>query len=374
MQNIEAMTLLVIYHLRSASSHGMWYMIGLAMRTCIDLGLHRRDNERNMPTDKVDRRRRLFWTVYALERTIAISLGRPLSLPDRQIDVQLPEARMDNRSVGPTALYLFRLRRLEAQIQHAVYRVDKPLQDMRPKMESLYKSLQDWRREMIVEIPMSSPEVNYPLLHYHRAVRLLLQPFLPLLDPSDTYHTICLRSAGDICQAHKRLHQSLDYGHSFIAVQTVFVAGMTLVYALWRWTQQVWDARIADDIRACSLVLFVMGERAEWVRRYRDAFEVLVNGAMSRLTSRDEGEVSTAQGRDSPTSIAGVHKGSEGEKNGGLANQDNMSLRMNGELPADFWQADGSIAAGSEFQGLDIVEEMRNWIDHPVWMPNFDAL
>ncbi|KAK0121158.1 hypothetical protein ONS96_011337 [Cadophora gregata f. sp. sojae] len=39
--NIEAMTLLVLYNLRSPSNSGIWYMIGLAMRTCVDLGLHR---------------------------------------------------------------------------------------------------------------------------------------------------------------------------------------------------------------------------------------------------------------------------------------------------------------------------------------------
>jgi hypothetical protein len=39
--NIQAMTLLVLYNLRSPSNSGIWYIIGLAMRTCVDLGLHR---------------------------------------------------------------------------------------------------------------------------------------------------------------------------------------------------------------------------------------------------------------------------------------------------------------------------------------------
>ncbi|KAF5015378.1 hypothetical protein F66182_13314, partial [Fusarium sp. NRRL 66182] len=76
-QNIEAMLLLVIYHLRSATSHGLWYMIGLAMRTCIDLGLHRKSSETKLDSYTVQLRRRLFWTVYYLERAIALSLGRP---------------------------------------------------------------------------------------------------------------------------------------------------------------------------------------------------------------------------------------------------------------------------------------------------------
>lgn len=89
-ENIEAMTLLVIYHLRSASSQGIWYMIGLAMRIAIDLGLHRKANEASLDPFTAQIRRRLFWTVYYLERVISMSLGRPFSIADRHIDLPLP--------------------------------------------------------------------------------------------------------------------------------------------------------------------------------------------------------------------------------------------------------------------------------------------
>lgn len=89
-ENIEAMALLVVYHLRSASSHGLWYIIGLAMRTAIDLGLHRKANEINLDPWTAQMRRRLFWTIYYLERVISMSLGRPFSIADRQIDLPLP--------------------------------------------------------------------------------------------------------------------------------------------------------------------------------------------------------------------------------------------------------------------------------------------
>ncbi|KAI1769349.1 hypothetical protein GGR53DRAFT_461511 [Hypoxylon sp. FL1150] len=71
MQNTEAMTLLVIYHLRSASGMGLWYMIGLAMRTCIDLGMHRKSYEKGLSPTIIQARWRLFRTVYSIERVIA---------------------------------------------------------------------------------------------------------------------------------------------------------------------------------------------------------------------------------------------------------------------------------------------------------------
>lgn len=67
---------------------------------------------------------------------------------------------------------------------------------------------------------------DYPMLNHNP-----LQPFLPLLPVPDPYYHICLRAAGEICQCHKRRHQTLEHGHSFLAMQTVFMAGIAL-YAL----------------------------------------------------------------------------------------------------------------------------------------------
>lgn len=343
-QNIEAMTLLVVYHLRSASSHGIWYMIGLAMRTAIDLGLHRKDYEKGLDASTIQARRRLFWSVYTLERIIAISLGRPFSIADRQIDVELPcesdpDGTTDDMSLGH-AIALFKLRRIESRIQNSIYRADKPLSSLQPKLEGLYAELRNWKTSVVEQLP-PGVDRNYPTLHYNRAVRLLVQPFLSTLPPTDPYHQICLRAAGDICQAHKRLHQSLEYGHSFIAVQTVFVAGITILHGLWTQGHAVWSVPLSNDIRACSLVLFAMSERASWVAKYRDAFEILVDAAMEKLQS---GETNLCQ-----TAAAQVQQG---------------------QVPS----TEVNEAAGT----WRMVEELATWIDQgqdsPVWMPAFDDL
>lgn len=244
-ENIEAMVLLVVYHIRTTSSHGMWYMIGLAMRTAIDLGLHRKANEANMDPFTTQMRRRLFWVVYYLERVVSISLGRPFSISDCHIDLDLP-LRRGRRHTDPAlltavqdpnkttnltfAIYLLKLRRIDSRIQHKIYRADRPLSSLRTKLDPLYLELQEWKESALSRF--SGPDLDYPMLHYNRAVRLLIQPFLPLLPLVDPYYQICLRAAGEICQSHKRLHQTLEYEHSFLAVQTVFVARITLIYAL----------------------------------------------------------------------------------------------------------------------------------------------
>lgn len=391
--NIEAMTLLVIYHLRSASSHGLWYMIGLAMRTCIDLGMHRRGYEQGLPSNVIQTRRRLFWTVYALERTIAISLGRPLSISERDVDVPFPATATHDPSpyqsspnVSPhssaprpiydtqLAIFLFQLRRIESRIYHSVYRADKPLAALRPKLDGLYHALDEWRSSLTAWQPPDSPVLAYPLLHYFRAVRMLLQPFLTLLQVSDPYYTLCLRAAGDICQTHKQLHQALDYGHSFIAVQTVFVAGVTLLYGLWTQANAVWSVSLADDIRACSLVLFVMSERAPWVRKYRDAFEMLVGAAMAKLRATEAGPASQAhpgQGQQMQP-----HPGHDSHQ-GNVEHREDP-INSGGEGIGDMLGVNAATAGGGDGDTWRVVMELANWIDGDeqaqLWMPNFEHL
>lgn len=315
-------------------------MVGLAMRTAIDLGLHRNDYEKGLDTQGIQTRRRLFWTVYSLERIIAISLGRPFSIADRQIDVLLP----DDDGTDSHAIALFKLRRIESRIKHSIYRADKPLVSLQPQLESLYSELRQWKTSVLDQLP---PDVdrNYPKLHYNRAVRLLVQPFLSILPPTDSFYQICLRAAGDVCQTHKRLHQSLDYGHSFIAVQTVFVAGITLLFGLWTQAGHVWSVSLSNDVRACSLVLFAMSERATWVAKYRDAFEILVDATMEKL------EHGKANLYETATAQIQNNKGSE-----------------------DITQTAPEDSVGT----WRMVEELATWIDQeqgtPLWMPAWDDL
>lgn len=199
-----------------------------------------------------------------------------------------------------------------------------------------------------------------------------------------------MRAAGSICQTHKQLHQSLDYGHSFIAVQTVFVAGITLLYALWTYQQQAWSVTLANDIRACSLVLFVMGERAPWVRKYRDAFELLVTAAMDKLEG-GEAAVSLARtaaancGIAPSSSSSGLPETSMGgltaeQRKDGEGRRRNVHMAGRPEamlqgLSEQMQMAGSAVATEDAWR---VVAELTSWIEQddssPVWMPDFESL
>ncbi|KAL5335964.1 fungal-specific transcription factor domain-containing protein [Aspergillus crustosus] len=425
-ENVEAMTLLVIYHLRSASSQGVWYMIGLAMRTAIDLGLHRKANEINLDPITAQMRRRLFWTVYYLERVVSMSLGRPFSIADRHIDLPLPvdvdddvrdpallppaSPQSNSPENNPNAhsnthritsltfsIYLITIRRIDSRIQHKIYRADRPLHALRSKMDRLFLELEEWKASALQRFTGS--DLDYPMLHYNRALRLLIQPFLPSLPLTDPYYHICLRAAGDICQTHKRLHQTLEYGHSFLAVQTVFMAGITLLYSLWTHSDQVWSVRISNDIRACSTVLFVMGERATWVKKYRDAFELLVSAAMEKLQGSEAAktagmaELMTAQHAElgiGPNAGYGLGLGMPNQGHGpgpavatvpeypgSTAPTHNVGVTP--DLNTGQGLGPSPFDAGSQDHGVRMALQLAPWIDledghAPFWVPDFETL
>lgn len=123
-----------------------------------------------------------------------------------------------------------RLKRLESHIQGTIYRVDRPIASLVSKISPTLRLLEDWHRAL----PPSTPyESDYLNMHYYKAVRLLLQPFLMILPPGDQRVALCLHASGQICQIFKRLHQRDSYGHSFIALHSVFIAGLTMWYVLY---------------------------------------------------------------------------------------------------------------------------------------------
>jgi len=82
----------------------VWMLCGAAMRSCLELGLHREPPDA-MAFDKLtlDLRRRVFWSAYNIDRSVCSALQRPLSIPDQTIDAHFPSI-MDDRHIHPTGI------------------------------------------------------------------------------------------------------------------------------------------------------------------------------------------------------------------------------------------------------------------------------
>lgn len=96
-----------ILRLNAASRVG-----GIITRTAFHLGLHRCPGRFScFSNEEADIRRRLFWSIYSLERYLSQALGVPLSIRDDDIDVCYPDDERHS-SLNVTQPYNHRLRLL----------------------------------------------------------------------------------------------------------------------------------------------------------------------------------------------------------------------------------------------------------------------
>lgn len=65
-------------------------IIGIAYRMALGLGMHREISSDNRNTLALERRRQVFWTLFCFDSGLSITTGRPATIIDAFVDVQLP--------------------------------------------------------------------------------------------------------------------------------------------------------------------------------------------------------------------------------------------------------------------------------------------
>lgn len=99
-RTVQCLLLLLLSCLLNTSSAPIWYISGLCMRMCIDLGFH---SERTIEIsgagpEENDLKRRLFWVTFGFDRSLSTMLGRPFTVDDSKIDVKLPDRSLPEKS------------------------------------------------------------------------------------------------------------------------------------------------------------------------------------------------------------------------------------------------------------------------------------
>ncbi|KAK9458586.1 fungal-specific transcription factor domain-containing protein [Lipomyces oligophaga] len=311
---IEKLLMVIIFQLRSPSGPGIWHLTGFTMRVCIEAGLHRKSKDG--PALEDQHRRILFWSLYVLERSVSITLGRPFCLADRDIDIEFPfnvdedvrdpkefeiasqSCEMSKMTSMTSVILIMQIKTIASHIQEKIYRVDKQELPVQEKFRDIQRELVAWGnqiescKEIIPLSTVPTPRLHrsqeYFMLNYHANMRLLLVPKLPSLSSDSEEFQLCLRSSGHICQIYKRLHQYLQtVSYSFLALQATYMAGITMVYCYTK-DPSILDDQFRSDIGACSAVLYIITDRWAAAKHFRDSFDTFLNSAIdSRELSTD---------------------------------------------------------------------------------------
>lgn len=88
---IEALILLSYAEFAAGSDSGLWMYVGMALRMAQDLGLQHEVSIQSILNEKhQEKARLLFWAVIGLDRITTFGTGRPVSIRESEIDIELP--------------------------------------------------------------------------------------------------------------------------------------------------------------------------------------------------------------------------------------------------------------------------------------------
>ncbi|RMZ80073.1 hypothetical protein DV737_g3155, partial [Chaetothyriales sp. CBS 132003] len=116
LEELQAVLLLAAFALLRPVAPGLWYIVGVAMRLAVDLGLHYEDgtglettangvdavSETAAPIPSIgarergrrewmrDLRRRLWWCTYNFDRLVSTCVGRPFGITDQVVTTEFP--------------------------------------------------------------------------------------------------------------------------------------------------------------------------------------------------------------------------------------------------------------------------------------------
>ncbi|KAL4875827.1 fungal-specific transcription factor domain-containing protein [Aspergillus karnatakaensis] len=118
LMGIQAIMLLAQYSLVDPKHFRTWYLVGMAARVLVDLGLHQDHHAEAVPSaEQQDLRRRVFHCIYSLDRATSTALDRTYSFSDKSVKVAFAsyptgeQSYIFSRSLEP-AWNMVKIRRL----------------------------------------------------------------------------------------------------------------------------------------------------------------------------------------------------------------------------------------------------------------------
>lgn len=252
---IQGLLLLSIYGLIEPQSVNVWYTTGMALRMATDLGM----NRSIVPTDwsllGSEMRKRVFWCVYVMERSVCFALGRPMSIRNVDIDVELPIALTDDELLSESQsiliqqrlipdpldtssfIHIIQLRQINVTIQETFFPVQKStfphsyFEDVRGQLRT---QLDQWmatapRYKLTVSTFQSmewlEAAYHYALISFHRPTPACPQVSVESLQISADSSISIIGLIGSLCAKNK-------ITYAFVSLYTLFSASITMLYTL----------------------------------------------------------------------------------------------------------------------------------------------
>lgn len=276
---IQCLLLLCIFGSNEPQLVNLWHTVGIALRLAIGIDLHRQEKVANKSLLEAEMCSRLFWSVYTMDRSISMAMGRPLGIQDSDITMGLPLSITDDNltnsdpasilSITPntkdmsTFLHVISLRRINADIYKVLHSAGDGIiegENLETIRRQHYARLNDW----LLSAPRYlAPASMYQMtewfqIAYHQAILNLYRP--SHASPVATIDAIrlCADSSISLITCYCALYAKNKVTYTFVALNSLFMAAVTMLYSLrasFTLRSELTKEVIESNIRSCTSLL-----------------------------------------------------------------------------------------------------------------------
>ena len=302
LESLQGILLFAVYSTMRPTYPGVWYTLGSALRLCVDLDLHNELNTKYGELDPfiVDKRRRLFWCTYLIDRQICFYLNRPIGLHDESINTPFP-SELDDAEILPlensnlvinndgkpsyksVALSMIKIRQIQSELQRVLY--------TNAEVPRRYGSLEEWKIQIIRRVhdwkhncPKTPEEMNcdynigtFDLNYYHTLLNIYgLSPKNYKLSTEDFVEASS--AARGLIETYTSLLASKSINYTWAAVHNLFMAGSSYLYTIYNCEAVREKNNLAEVKMITSDCLSVLGsliDTCDAAKNCRDVFKNL---------------------------------------------------------------------------------------------------
>ncbi|KAI9699027.1 MAG: hypothetical protein M1836_003216 [Candelina mexicana] len=265
---IQATLFLIQYAMLDPHHFDCWYLVGVASRAMVDLGLHEDPPPQSQANKAVlDIRRRVYYCIYSLDRLISMLHGRAFSFSDDSTNVALPACSKTTSSPGlpwneqlwlqplTPAHHLFRIRKIQSVWYQDLFQSDRVAwANPCPYMFSLAQQLKNWQED----IPHSTPATIKDLFELE-----VLYSHIHASAPNGKVHTVseqgrylqflsCIQYAEKIDAVTR---DSSPAFYTFYDALRVDFVGAQFLEALWMNQNQILSGNVPQHFTATAFIV-----------------------------------------------------------------------------------------------------------------------
>ncbi|KAH0427126.1 hypothetical protein CcaCcLH18_09873 [Colletotrichum camelliae] len=320
LRSVQAAYVLGVYLMPASAISASYVYMGLALRKALAIGLHLEPDEPGLSEDEKEMRRRLWWSVYSLERTVTIKLNRPRSISQDIITARLPrpvprdaEQKFDN--VQHQIVYAQLVRIIDKLSEPAAWSTNSPTNPV----STYEEALKSWKRSLPAPLKLQNIHPKSPgyraVFHLHlnyyfawidmgkvsvvTVVRARLRALFCPADPPPTISAdvekaadACIRAAKKMLELFEGLSRSGNMARfSFTDLQGCSIATIVVLLAGILQRDSGYDGRVAFGLDCLRRMAGGGNATAGMGVRFVEALRSITDEARGRLlrVQRKEG-------------------------------------------------------------------------------------